>query len=269
MKIQYLGTAAAEGWPGLFCRCAACEQARTLGGNNIRTRSQSLIDGELLVDLPADTYMHMLRFEIPLPEIRHLIVTHSHEDHLYPDELYMRSRPFTNTPNGVLTVYGNEAVGAALEKKPWQSELFYQFRYQAPFEWFQAGNHRVMPMLATHDRREACYVYAIERDGNRIAYLNDTGFLPEASLKAIAGLKFDLISMDCTTGKDPDGGNHMGIDDIPKMMASLRENGCTHEDTQYVITHFSHNGGYLHDELVAIGKKLGVIVAYDGFELEV
>ncbi len=272
MLIQYLGTGAAEGWPGVFCRCEACEKARALGGKNIRTRSQALIDGKLLVDLPPDTYLHVLQHGVPMPEIQHLIVTHAHEDHLYPDELYMRSRPFTNTPDGLLTVYGNEAVGERVQMKQqdWGREVFFRYQYVPPFEWFRAGEHRVMPLLATHDRAQACYVYAIEgSDGKRIAYLNDTGLLPEASLKAVEGIRFDLISMDCTTGKEPDGNNHMGLDDIPKMIAQLKQRGCTHEGTRYMLTHFSHNGGYMHHELEQIGEEMGVGVAYDGCVVEV
>ena len=60
MKLTYLGTAAAEGFPALFCNCPYCEEARRLGGKNIRTRSQSLINDDLLIDFPADTYHHLL-----------------------------------------------------------------------------------------------------------------------------------------------------------------------------------------------------------------
>ncbi len=38
MKLTYLGTAAAEGWPAVFCNCPCCRQARVLGGKDIRTR---------------------------------------------------------------------------------------------------------------------------------------------------------------------------------------------------------------------------------------
>ena len=31
MKFKYLGTAAAEGWPAMFCSCDACNRARTSG----------------------------------------------------------------------------------------------------------------------------------------------------------------------------------------------------------------------------------------------
>ena len=61
MKLTYLGTAAAEGFPALFCHCPHCNEARNLGGKSIRTRSQALINDDLLIDLPADTYHHMLK----------------------------------------------------------------------------------------------------------------------------------------------------------------------------------------------------------------
>lgn len=44
MKFIYLGTAAAEGFPAVFCDCAFCKEARMLNGKNIRTRSQALIN---------------------------------------------------------------------------------------------------------------------------------------------------------------------------------------------------------------------------------
>ena len=57
MRFQYLGTAAAEGWPGVFCRCAVCEEARALGGRHIRTRSQAMINDDLLLDFPGDAIL--------------------------------------------------------------------------------------------------------------------------------------------------------------------------------------------------------------------
>ena len=50
MKIKYLGTAAAEGVPAIFCRCEVCRKSKEAGGRNIRTRSQSIIDDRLLLD---------------------------------------------------------------------------------------------------------------------------------------------------------------------------------------------------------------------------
>ena len=51
MKFTYLGTSSCEGIPALFCNCPRCEGARRLGGKNIRTRTQALINEDLLIDL--------------------------------------------------------------------------------------------------------------------------------------------------------------------------------------------------------------------------
>ena len=61
MKLKYLGTAAAEAFPAVFCNCKYCNEARELGGKNIRTRSQAMINDDLLIDFPADTYAHFLQ----------------------------------------------------------------------------------------------------------------------------------------------------------------------------------------------------------------
>ena len=62
MVLQYLGTAAAEGIPALFCQCLVCRAAQKAGGREIRTRSGALIDGKLKLDFGPDSYVHMLRY---------------------------------------------------------------------------------------------------------------------------------------------------------------------------------------------------------------
>ena len=90
MKIKYLGTAAAEGVPAIFCRCEVCRKSKAAGGRNIRTRSQSIIDDRLLLDFCPDTFIHTLRDNIDLISIKSCLITHAHEDHLYPQDIQMR-----------------------------------------------------------------------------------------------------------------------------------------------------------------------------------
>ena len=68
MKIKFLGTAAAEGIPALFCDCRVCQNARRVGGKEIKTRSQAIVDDKILIDFPADTYTN-------LPNYVHLVHT--------------------------------------------------------------------------------------------------------------------------------------------------------------------------------------------------
>ena len=91
MKLKFLGTAAAEGFPAMFCSCDNCIKARALGGKNLRTRSQAIIDDCLLIDYPADTYSHTITHNIDLLNVKHCLITHIHGDHFYPKDLsYMK-----------------------------------------------------------------------------------------------------------------------------------------------------------------------------------
>ena len=107
MKLLYLGTAAAEGLPASFCNCAICENARRVGGREVRSRAQLLVDGELLIDFPPDTYYHCLLHGLYLGRLHTLLVTHSHSDHWYPAGLSERLDIYQHGAEGLLDVYGN------------------------------------------------------------------------------------------------------------------------------------------------------------------
>ena len=97
MKITYLGTAASEGLPAPFCTCPVCQKARQEGGKSVRTRTQALVDESLLIDFPPDTYLHWLRNNFDFLKVTDLLVTHSHMDHWYPDDLRPRWSPSATT----------------------------------------------------------------------------------------------------------------------------------------------------------------------------
>ena len=182
MKIQYLGTAAAEGWPALFCTCENCERARKFGGKNIRTRSQSIIDDRLLIDFPADAYFHALNYHIDLPSIEHLLITHSHEDHFYPLDIILKSEPYAYGGTKKIHVYGNDVVTKMMHKAAIDSGIDENCVvpvYINPFEPFSAGEYTVTALVADHmENRETCYNYIIEKNGKRLLYAHDTGVFP-------------------------------------------------------------------------------------------
>ena len=130
----------------------------------------------------------------------------------------------------------------------------------------------VTPLLAAHGQygqpKLKCYIFDIEKDGKRLLYGNDTGLFPAATWDHIQGRRYDLVSLDCTMLKRKEGRNHMGIDDVLEAKRRLLEMGCADRDTKWVITHFSHNGGILHEELEEIMKPHDFMVAWDGFEVE-
>ena len=182
MEIQYLGTAAAEGLPALFCDCETCKKARDIGGKEVRTRTQSIVDGRILIDFPPDTYTHALSYSLKLGQIQHLLITHSHMDHFFPVELIHRHEHFGHNAKGMLHVYGNEAV----EKAFYDAVLIDRFKVHPlddavkfirlePFADFMADGYHIIPVPADHDKRETCLIYIIEKNGKCLLYGHDTG----------------------------------------------------------------------------------------------
>ena len=276
MKLQYLGTGAAEGIPGLFCQCDNCKRALKLGGRNIRTRSQALVDDTLLIDFPPDTFLHTLYHGLDITKIRTCLVTHSHSDHLYAPDLEMRKVNFAilDEPIHPFTVYAEESgydkMVQTLEESRTQRERVLPVRIYAGQE-FMAEGYRVLPLRATHAPRTSPVVYVIERDGVSLGYFHDTALLPEESLTRLAQLKqpMKLVSLDCTEGTLPiDPKGHMNLRQCIETRTRLLAIGAADEHTVFVLNHFSHNGeNTLYDDLSPIAEQEGFIASYDGMTL--
>lgn len=272
MKLTYLGTAAAEGFPGVFCNCEYCIQARKTGGKNIRTRSQSLINDDLLIDLPADTYSHFLANGIEGHKINYLLVTHSHSDHFYPDELEMRQGCYAhNMKHQVLEMYCGKGVKERFDYMNKKTENI-DISVVNLYEEIKFGKYTVYPLRARHYEGDGALFYIIQADGKTLLYAHDTGYFYDEVFELIKekGFKFDLISYDCTNVDIAigDDGTHMGIENIERVDAKLAQMGATHENTIRVINHFSHNACPLHDVLENRVKELGYLVSYDGMKID-
>ena len=264
MKIKYLGTAAAEGIPAVFCDCERCCMARAAGGKEIRMRSGALIDGVLKLDFGPDTYAGMLRFGLSFAELSHILITHSHEDHFTPQDICYIHPPYSHR-KGALHVYGNERVGEGMMGCDGEKLTFTRVR---PFESFEAAGYRVTPLEAVHAQGEEALFYRVEKDGKAVLYAHDTDEFTEADMAYLEGKHHDLISLDCTNGElELDYIGHMGAADNLRMRERLMKIGAADEKTIFVANHFSHNG------VVPIGELEnllpGFVIAFDGMEISV
>lgn len=268
MKIQYLGTAAAEGWPAIFCRCDYCQKARSEGGKNIRTRSQILIDDLYLVDFPADTYAHALREGIDFGLIEHLFITHSHEDHFYPDDLLMRMAPYAY-PDFPLQLWSNQTVCQKIDRmKEKYSALAIETTPLKAGDTVKAGKYTVTALAAAHMPTENALLYIFDDGEHKLFQAHDTGWFSEETWELLAGQKLDLVNFDCTFGPKDNRYGHLGIPNILEIREKMLQIDALKTDGKSVITHFSHNGGFLHEELEAHVKGMDLIVAYDGMTIE-
>ncbi len=286
MKLQYLGTAAAEGTPALFCRCDFCRYARRAGGREIRTRSGAMLDDRIKIDFGPDSYKHELDFGLDYSAVHSVLITHAHEDHLDVDDIAHRRPTSAHFPEGEppMIVYGNGTVGEKLARihSPWLA-----FRQVKPFQPVDVEGYTVTPLEAVHcvrreeptrwpvtfegetyGRWEEALFYLIEKDGKSLLYAHDTDEFTPADMDFLAGRRIDLISLDCTNGRlDLTYVGHMGATENRRMRDRLLASGAADGHTVFVANHFSHNGLLPYDELQALLP--GFLVSYDGMTVEV
>lgn len=277
MKITFLGTAAAEGFPALFCNCRYCIEARRLGGKNIRTRSQSLINDDLLIDLPADTLSHFQQNGIRGDRIRYLLITHAHSDHFYPEDLHLRGIYFahemqepTLTVACPATVF--ERCAASLDHADPRVAEGIELIEARAFETLTLGSYRITPLPARHAPGQVALIYVIEDGERRLLYAHDTGFFYEEVFAFIEsrGWRFDFATFDCTNAHLPSKptGTHMGFDCVGEAIGRLRAIGAVDGDTVLYVNHFSHNGNPLHEDMTRSAAEIGCAVSYDGCAVE-
>jgi len=275
MELRYLGTAAAEGWPGLFCQCDHCRRARQAGGRNLRSRSQAIVDEKLLIDFPPDTYLHVLQLGLDLTAVTDCLITHDHSDHLYAHDLAMRSGAFAHRfDKKALNLYATRPACTKIEavlsqyNEPEGPAVCHLVK---AFEPFSAGPYQVVPLLADHAPECEPVIYRISRAGRTLLYAHDTGYFPEATWQYLAdsGELLNLVSLDCTALQLDWRRGHMGLAACAEVRQRLFGLGLADSQTCFAINHFSHNGGLIHDELVPVAARLGFQVAYDGLTLPV
>ena len=276
MKIKYLGSGASEGFPAMFCTCDNCQRAKLAGGRNIRTRSQALINNDLLIDFSSDSYSHALQNGLCLDEVKYIFVTHSHLDHCAMVDLQMRGGAYAHEmKEPLVTVFGNEGV-----QKHYESiyegmhpliRVSYQFQSIKAYEKVQAGEYEIIPLPARHMPTETPFVYIIQYQGKKIFYCLDTGYPFEEVFDFLkqSGYCFDMVALDCTIVDNPckETATHMNGELCIRTIERLRENGNINEKTKLFVTHFSHNGNPLQERLEEMFKPYNIAVAYDGLEV--
>ncbi len=282
MKVTVLGSAAAEGIPALFCNCDNCKKAAARGGKDIRTRAQVLVNEDLLIDWPADTYMHKLLNNLDLSKVETLLVTHSHSDHFRPLDFGIRGAVYAHAmSNETLNVYCNAAVKRAydvsgdIEKIAPAIGDKIVFHTAEPLKLFNAGKYEICAFRAQHMASEqALYYYIRERDtGKALLQVFDTGKVyPETyAFMEKNNLKADVVLLDCTMLKHEidDNSTHMNLKACIGVTQNLKEKKLLGEGARVFVTHFSHNGNMLHEEIESYLAPYGIGVAYDSMKVEV
>ena len=274
MKIKYLGTAAAEAIPALFCNCKICQNARIKQGKEIRGRSNVMIN-DVMIDFSPDAFFYSIRYHLNYANLKYLVITHSHLDHLAAGELIMRfPEMYSAHLSHDLHIYGNVTSQKILKKASLfdvgtasiKGMHFHPIHYG---DSFQCEDLHFTALPANHKKDEEAMIYLIQPNNKTILYAHDTGGFEKEVFDYLKEehVSLDLVSLDCTFGKAMELEGHMGIQGVLKTIAELKP--YSHEKTQFVISHFSHFGNATHEDLETLVKPYNITVAFDGLEIEI
>lgn len=285
-KVIICGSGAAEGIPAYFCGCRVCREAARAGGKDIRMRASYNFGGAIHVDFGPDALQAFHRHREAMSGIRHILVTHGHEDHISPPEFSNFRDGFCTVPTfgDFITVhcarptidrFERELLPRIAENR--EETVYRRCRIRLhetrPFDVFELPDvgATVRTFKANHDGTLDPMVFVVTMSGRTVFFCNDTGYLPEESWRALAAMrgqfKIDLAILDNTGGLKGWRDGHMGSEAVLDTFARLAEIGLADSSMTRVVNHFSHNCESTHSELVKFYGPLGIIVGYDGLEL--
>lgn len=284
MQITFLGTAASEGYPDVFCGCANCVNALALGGPSLRKRSAALINDDLLIDLGPDLMAAAQMHGIPLAKVTYCLQTHEHDDHLDPTNLIWRSdySGVSNVPH--LHYYASQGAFAEAKRRlgPQMADsTFFDAEVSAalnltahlvePFQTFMVGPYRITSVAANHDPSLTAMLYVIEQAGRTLFYATDTGEIGEPTWQALrtGAFRFNLVAMDHTFGLARRVNGHMNWEQFTEQLDRMRKEGLLADDARILAHHLAHHSNPPYPELVAFAAQHGYEVAYDGLCLDV
>lgn len=247
MQILFLGSGAGETWPAAFCNDEPSQEARATG--RVMPGASVLIDGRYLIDAPTGLSLNLGLLGVSVRFPFHIFITHSHQDHLDPQELLCKTRES-------ISVYFTQAVAELLEHYARFNQFFnlddrdnYQVNIVHPFEQVATdGGDTVLPIAASHDcgGGEQALNYILKIGGRTILYASDTGWYSDRTWQAVEANRFDVVILECTYMKtqahDATGAmlsSHLNVEQFLKFIDRLRQANAIDDKTQVFATHFN------------------------------
>ena len=271
--ILFLGTGAGEGIPSFYCDCNICRQARKLGGKNIRTRTAFQIGETIRIDWGPDGAAQSWKHNLEAGKLKHLFFTHSHEDHFYTGDFWVR-RASQIPNNTVLNVYGNKEVFGMIDSAiggKWEKHLM-RFTELVPGKKviLEDNGFEVTALHANHTAPENSLMFHFKMHGKEALFTGDTGEFMASAWEYLKGCHLDLILADTTWCFERIGGGHLGFYETSDYLKKMRAMGIANEKTRVYTVHMAHcKGAKMHSELERLLPELGLIPGYDGLIVDV
>ncbi|HEU5139062.1 MAG TPA: MBL fold metallo-hydrolase, partial [Bacillales bacterium] len=232
MKIKILGTAAGDQIPSPYCNCSTCAHARKHRGRNHRKRCSYFINDNLLVDMGPDLLAACAIHDVDLMNVKYALVTHSHRDHFFVQNLTNRAARAAELPP--LTFVAPPSVMTLLSRSgASDTSIGLKRRPILPYDNVDLEPYQIGTVKATHIPGIGDAVNYIIDDGRKkVLIASDTAVYKDEVWPHLENLRLDQLIIECTMGTDP-GKNkpdtekvHLNIEGVKKMLAKMRAIGA-------------------------------------------
>ena len=271
-ELLVLGSASAEAMPAVFCNCHFCQRAAAAGGRNVRTRTAFALGRTIRIDWGPDALAQNRHFGLDANGLRHVFITHSHEDHLFPMDVWVRS-VMTLPHDAVMRLYGNDrvldAVGAAIGGD-WPKARIIPVSMRPGDEVFLDGEAlAVQALAASHVDSEQALMFRFTCDRYRLLLTGDTGPFSEETMQALSGARLSTMLIDSTWVMEDREEGHLGLPGVARIVAALRKSSALQSDALIVPVHLgTGRGALIHDDLARRLEPLGMHPAWDGMRID-
>lgn len=288
--MRFLGTSAGEGTPTPFCRCNICENARKVGGKELRLRSAFRLDKSNAIDLGHDSVACSQKLNEDFYDIKNIFYTHTHDDHFDFNLIWTRSVSPMRLQQPINLFFSNEGARVFEEylyrnkytesTKSFTSGEFTKINVLELYKETDCGDYYVTAIKGFHktsiESYSNNYVFRSKESGKVLLYALDTSLYPDEELDKLRGLRFDTVITECTfpfikEAYDGDLSNHMDAQSAIRFFDKLYSINAIGSGTKIYITHIAPFGA-THAELCeffsCLDRPYKVTVAYDGLYVE-
>lgn len=258
MKLQFLGTGAAD-WK--------LEEHKNFP--DFRRWSSAIIDGDLLIDPGPHIFDFSESFRLPniYDGVKNIIVTHSHGDHFNTETV---KKLFDLNPD--IKIYGDLAIGIKLKDDPkCQNIDFVEIKL---LEETQVGDYCIVALPGNHTdvTIETVRHYSIEKNGKKLFYGTDGGWLTCIEWNYMRNRKYDTMIFELTIGDVPGDYRiftHTSTAMLKIMLETVRNQNGVARDGKIYVTHMARKLHPDHNTLHESLKPMAVTPAYDGMIIEI
>lgn len=128
----------------------------------------------------------ILQTELDMSKIKNILVTHEHSDHI--KGVGVTSRKLN------LQVWSTKKTADALYEKGILKDTDSQVNYVEKYKEYEIAGFKIIPFPLSHDANDPVG-YIIKRDGKKVVWITDTGYVSKEVMEAIKGANLYIMEM--------------------------------------------------------------------------